>query len=91
MYLCYMVHKIFFRIEHKKMHEKHHGHDAMHAEMVLILIVTLFVAQILLVQWRQRHFKSYQVSTSFILLYYYIFLNHIMSVLCSHYFIITTF
>ena len=33
----------------------------MHAEMVLILIGTLIVAQILLVQWKQRHFRSYQV------------------------------
>jgi len=34
----------------------------MHAEMVLILIVTLVVAQILLVQWKQRYFRSYQVK-----------------------------
>lgn len=51
------------RVEHQKLHEKHRGHEAMHAEMVLILIFTLIVAQILLVQWRQRHFKSYQVCT----------------------------
>jgi RING finger protein 121 len=44
------------------MHEKHRGHEAMHAEMVLILIVTLVVAQILLVQWKQRHFRSYQAE-----------------------------
>jgi RING finger protein 121 len=44
------------------MHEKHRGHDAMHAEMMLVLVVTLFVAQIILVQWRQRHFRSYQVT-----------------------------
>lgn len=31
-------------------------------EMVLILIATLVVAQIVLVQWKQRHFKSYQVG-----------------------------
>jgi len=43
------------------MHEKHRGHESMHAEMVLILIVTLVVAQLLLVQWRKRHFRSYQV------------------------------
>eukprot|EP00057_Strongylocentrotus_purpuratus_P023692 XP_011678166.1 PREDICTED: RING finger protein 121-like [Strongylocentrotus purpuratus] len=49
------------RIQHQRMHEKHKGHEAMHAEMILILIATLFVAQILLVQWKQRHFKSYQV------------------------------
>lgn len=34
----------------------------MHMEMVLILIATLVVAQIVLVQWKQRHFKSYQVG-----------------------------
>lgn len=34
----------------------------MHAEMVLILLVTLLVAQIVLVQWKARHFKSYQVG-----------------------------
>ena len=37
------------------MHAKHRGHEAMHAEMVLILIATLVVAQLLLVQWKQRH------------------------------------
>ncbi|MBN3300160.1 RN121 protein, partial [Amia calva] len=44
------------------MHAKHRGHEAMHAEMVLILIVTLVIAQLLLVQWKQRHPKSYNVS-----------------------------
>lgn len=44
------------------MHAKHKGHEAMHAEMVLILIVTLVVAQLVLVQWKQRHPKSYNVS-----------------------------
>ncbi|KAK2184828.1 hypothetical protein NP493_251g02049 [Ridgeia piscesae] len=45
------------------MHEKHRGHETMHAEMVLILLATLAVAQLVLVQWKQRHFKSYQVAT----------------------------
>lgn len=44
------------------MHEKHKGHDAMHAEMVLVLLVTLIVSQILLVLWRTKHLKSFQVS-----------------------------
>lgn len=44
------------------MHAKHKGHEAMHAEMVLILIVTLVIAQLVLVQWKQRHPKSYNVS-----------------------------
>ena len=51
----------FHRVEHARMHAKHKGHEAMHAEMVLILIVTLVVAQLVLVQWKQRHPKSYNV------------------------------
>uniref|UniRef100_A0A8B9FUW8 Ring finger protein 121 n=1 Tax=Amazona collaria TaxID=241587 RepID=A0A8B9FUW8_9PSIT len=47
------------RVEHARMHAKHRGHEAMHAEMVLILIATLVVAQLLLVQWKQRHPRSY--------------------------------
>ena len=50
-----------WRIEHQRLHEKHRGHESMHAEMVLILISTLIIAQILLVQWKQRHFRTYQV------------------------------
>ena len=55
-----------WRLEHQRLHEKHRGHEAMHAEMVLILIVTLIVAQVLLVQWKQRHFRSYQVNNMFL-------------------------
>uniref|UniRef100_A0A8C3YAG1 Ring finger protein 121 n=1 Tax=Catagonus wagneri TaxID=51154 RepID=A0A8C3YAG1_9CETA len=49
----------WMRVEHARMHAKHRGHEAMHAEMVLILIATLVVAQLLLVQWKQRHPRSY--------------------------------
>ncbi|CAB4013600.1 RING finger 121 [Paramuricea clavata] len=35
----------------------------MHLEMILILLTTLVVAQILLVQWKKRHFRSYQMVT----------------------------
>ncbi|VDN20868.1 unnamed protein product [Gongylonema pulchrum] len=52
-----------WRVEHEKLHEKHRGHEQMHMEMFLILIVTLVVAQIALVQWKKRHFKSYQYYT----------------------------
>ncbi|CAE1330945.1 RNF121_175 [Acanthosepion pharaonis] len=52
-----------WRIEHQRLHEKHRGHEAMHAEMVLILLATLAVAQVVLMQWKKRHFKSYQRST----------------------------
>lgn len=59
---CVILMYIFFiRVEHARMHAKHKGHEAMHAEMVLILIVTLVVAQLILVQWKQRHPKSYNV------------------------------
>lgn len=44
------------------MHEKHKGHDVMHAEMVIILFVTVIVAQIALVEWKKRHYRSYSVS-----------------------------
>lgn len=45
-----------------KMHEKHKGHESMHAEMVIILLITLVVAQIVLVEWKKRHYKSYSVG-----------------------------
>ncbi|XP_014675965.1 PREDICTED: RING finger protein 121-like isoform X2 [Priapulus caudatus] len=35
----------------------------MHAEMVLILIAAIFVAQVALVQWKKLHFRSYQLLT----------------------------
>ncbi|XP_052527322.1 RING finger protein 121 isoform X1 [Tympanuchus pallidicinctus] len=54
-----------WRVEHALMHAKHRGHEAMHAEMVLILIATLVVAQLLLVQWKQRHPRSYNMVTLF--------------------------
>ncbi|VDM55922.1 unnamed protein product [Angiostrongylus costaricensis] len=52
-----------WQIEHAKLHEKHRGHEQMHLEMMLILVVTLVVAQVFLVQWKKRHFKSYQLCT----------------------------
>ncbi|KAH0514484.1 RING finger protein 121 [Microtus ochrogaster] len=55
----------FSWVEHARMHAKHRGHEAMHAEMVLILIATLVVAQLLLVQWKQRHPRSYNMVTLF--------------------------
>ncbi|XP_011164176.1 RING finger protein 121 isoform X1 [Solenopsis invicta] len=52
-----------WRVQHIKMHEKHRGHESMHAEMLIILLVTLTVAQIVLIEWKKRHFKSYQLVT----------------------------
>ncbi|KAK0160114.1 hypothetical protein PV328_007554 [Microctonus aethiopoides] len=51
------------RVEHIRMHQLHQGHESMHAEMLLILLVTLIVVQITLVEWKKRHFKSYQFVT----------------------------
>lgn len=44
------------------MHEQHKGHDAMHAEMIIILLVTLILAQVALVEWKKRHYRSFSVS-----------------------------
>ncbi|XP_046623699.1 RING finger protein 121 isoform X1 [Neodiprion virginianus] len=52
-----------WRVEHIKMHEKHRGHESMHTEMLLILLVTLIVVQVFLVEWKKRHYKSYQMIT----------------------------
>ena len=49
------------RIEHIRMHEKHRGHESMHAEMVLILFATLVISQIALVKWKQIYPRSYHV------------------------------
>lgn len=62
------LHPLLDRVQHERLHVKHRGHEAMHAEMVLILIATLVVAQIVLVQWKQRHHRSYNVSAGGILL-----------------------
>ncbi|GJQ83082.1 hypothetical protein Trydic_g20094 [Trypoxylus dichotomus] len=52
-----------WRFEHQRLHEQHKGHEAMHAEMVLILIVTLVIAQFVLIEWKRRHYKSYLLVT----------------------------
>lgn len=49
------------------MHEKHKGHDSMHAQMFLIMFATLILAQVGLVQWRKLHVKSYQNVTLFLM------------------------
>lgn len=52
-----------FRIEHARLHEKHRGHESMHASMLLILLGSVVVAQIAIVQWKKRHYSSYQRSS----------------------------
>ena len=44
-----------------KLHEKHRGHESMHAEMILILFATLVISQIALVKWREIYPHSYHV------------------------------
>lgn len=51
------------RLEHQKLHELHKGHESMHLSMVLILVVTIVVAQVVLVEWKRRHYKSYSFFT----------------------------
>lgn len=51
------------RLQHLKHHEIHKGHDAMHAEMIIILFITLIGAQVILVEWKRRHHRSYQLTT----------------------------
>lgn len=46
--------------------EKHRGHDLMHAEMMLILLASIGVAQVLLFIWRFKHKKSYEVKINLI-------------------------
>lgn len=58
-----LSHEERLRVEHQKLHEMHKGHEAMHTEMLLILFLTLVVAQLVLIQWKKRHYKSYSIVT----------------------------
>ncbi|KAK9870903.1 hypothetical protein WA026_009860 [Henosepilachna vigintioctopunctata] len=51
------------RYEHQEIHKKHEGHEKMHFEMLIIFIVTVFIVQIILLEWRKRHSKSYAMAT----------------------------
>ena len=58
-------HRVSLRfLNQAKTREKHKGHEKMHLEMLIVLITTLAVAQIVLIQWKQRHFRSYQLATT---------------------------
>ena len=52
-----------FRVRHEVMHEKHKGHESMHMEMVLVLLLSLVVCQFVLLIWRNYHLRSYQVKS----------------------------
>lgn len=60
-YRFFFVSSKHSRLEHIKMYEKHKGHESMHMEMVVILLVTLIIAQVVLVEWKKRHYRSYSV------------------------------
>lgn len=49
-------------LQQERMYKMHQGHESMHVEMILIFLCILIIAQIVLVQWRQRHGRSYNVS-----------------------------
>ncbi|XP_026466413.1 RING finger protein 121 [Ctenocephalides felis] len=52
-----------WRYEHQKLHQKHAGHESMHAEMIFILIATVVISQICLIEWKKRHYHSYSFVT----------------------------
>lgn len=58
------VHSLPHRYDHQQMHEKHRGHESMHLEMMLVLVATLVIAQLLLVHWKKRHYRSYSVTNN---------------------------
>uniref|UniRef100_G1T2P0 Ring finger protein 175 n=1 Tax=Oryctolagus cuniculus TaxID=9986 RepID=G1T2P0_RABIT len=52
-----------WNLQQERMTRLHRGHESMHVEMILIFLCALVVAQIVLVQWRQRHSRSYNLVT----------------------------
>nr|KAF6481868.1 ring finger protein 175 [Molossus molossus] len=51
-----------WNLQQERMYKMHRGHESMHVEMILIFFSTLIIAQIVLVQWRQRHGRSYNIG-----------------------------
>ncbi|XP_072945270.1 E3 ubiquitin ligase Rnf121 [Epargyreus clarus] len=58
-----LTHEEKLRYDHQKLHDMHKGHETMHTTMILILIFTLIVVQIIVVAWKQRHYRSYALFT----------------------------
>jgi RING finger protein 121 len=53
-------------LERKKQAEffaKHKGHEEMHAEMMMVLLILMVVAQVVLFQWKRLRPKSYHTVT----------------------------
>lgn len=51
--------------EHLLLHQKHFGHEGMHATMLLILVVAICVAQVVLIWWKKNYPKPYQNVSMF--------------------------
>ncbi|KAB0362707.1 hypothetical protein FD754_006863 [Muntiacus muntjak] len=49
-------------LQQERMYELHRGHESMHVEMILVFLCALVIAQVVLVRWRQRHGRSYNVT-----------------------------
>ncbi|XP_076446649.1 E3 ubiquitin ligase RNF121-like [Babylonia areolata] len=52
-----------WRIEHARLHEKHRGHEALHGEVGVVVLVSLLLAQLAIMLWKRRHYSSYQRAT----------------------------
>jgi len=50
---------------HLLLHQKHFGHEGMHAAMLLILIAAIAVAQVILITWKKKAPKNYQNVSMF--------------------------
>lgn len=55
------------RILHADFHTRHKGHEAMHAEMALVMISILIIGQVVLFQLKRRKPKIYNTLTLFLL------------------------
>uniref|UniRef100_A0A0N5B8P5 RING-type domain-containing protein n=1 Tax=Strongyloides papillosus TaxID=174720 RepID=A0A0N5B8P5_STREA len=53
--------EIQWQKEHEEMHRKHANHDVMHAEILIIFIIALIFFQLILIWWKAKNFKSYQL------------------------------
>lgn len=51
--------------QHLLLHQKHFGHEGMHASMILILIGAIILTQVILIAWKKKHQKSYQNASMF--------------------------
>lgn len=50
-----------FVAEQAEWQKEHEGHEVMHAEMLLVLFGMLFLSQIVLIIWKTKHARSYNI------------------------------